>query len=374
VTLTAQQPARLASLDAFRGAVIASMILVNSPGDPNQVYTQLAHVEWNGWTFTDLIAPAFLWIIGVTTVLSLARRLESAPSRMAILRHVVRRSALLFLVGLGLAVLPALLPPDLSALQNVKLMGILQRIAICYCLASAISLWGTPRAAAVWAVILLATYWLLLVAVPLPGGETASLEPGRNLAQVIDRRLLGPRSEGTHTLLTIMTVTATVLIGTLAGRLLHGGLTVGRGALRLLAGGVLLVGLGLLLSRWMPINRRLWTPSFCVFTAGVAMAVFAGFHWVLDGKRIRRGFGLLIAYGANPILLFVLSELVRMLAQGKGFTDGEGTWRSLWTIGYEMVPSIAGPDGASLVFGLAYTLLFGLLAVFMYRRRWIVKI
>jgi predicted acyltransferase len=364
----------MASLDAFRGAVIASMILVNNPGDPNQVYTQLAHVEWNGWTFTDLIAPAFLWIIGVTTVLSLARRLESAPSRTAVLRHVARRSVLLFLVGLGLVVVPVLLPPNLSALQDVKLMGILQRIAICYCLASAISLWSPPRAVPVWVAILLASYWVLLVAVPLPGGESASLEPGRNLAQAIDRRLLGPRSEGTHTLLTIVTVTATVLIGTLAGRLLQGGLTVGRRAMRLVVGGVVLVGLGLLLSRWMPINRRLWTPSFCVFTAGVAMVVFAGFHWVLDGKGIRRGFGPLIAYGANPFLLFVLSEMVRTYAQNGGFTDRTGTWRSLWTIGYGVVPTLAGPKAASLVFGLAYTVVFGLLAVSMYRRRWIVKI
>jgi predicted acyltransferase len=221
---------------------------------------------------------------------------------------------------------------------------------------------------------LLATYWVLLVAVPLPGGAAPSLQPGRNLPQSVDVLLLGSHSQDTHTLLSVISVTATVLIGALASRSLRVDHRVTGRAILMAVWGALLVALGLFLSHWMPLNRRLWTPSFCLFTAGIAMMGFAAFYWVIDGRGTRRGFGLLIAYGANPILLFVLSEAVRMAGE-MGLRDGAGTWRSLWMMAFEwLTPTLWGPKVASLIFALAYTLMFGLLAEFMYRRNWIVKI
>jgi predicted acyltransferase len=132
------------------------MILVNNPGNGDYVFSQVNHVPWHGWTFADLIAPCFLWVIGVTTVLSLSRGMETNNSRLSIMLHVLRRSAILFLVGMGLEVFQRLFPPyDPSFLNALEFMGILQRIAICYVLGSAIFLASGTRGQIGWTVILL---------------------------------------------------------------------------------------------------------------------------------------------------------------------------------------------------------------------------
>lgn len=367
---------RLVSLDAFRGAVIACMILINNPGTGEHIYGQLDHVPWHGWTFADLIAPCFLWVIGVTTVLSLSRRLENASSRLSVLRHVLKRALVLYLVGLCPVVFSMLLPPfEVSVLGSVKFMGVLQRIAICYFLGSAIFLSTSSRGIAFWTALLLIVYWALFILTPHQEGAGGVFERGSNLAHYIDQKILGAHGEtSSHPLLSILTATATVLLGTLVGRLLQSKVSDRQKALWIAGAGIALVCLGLLLDPWIPINRRLWTPSYCLFTAGISMTIFAGFYWFIEVRNARKGFGLLVAYGLNPIFLFVLSELGRMLANVKGFVDSNGTWRSLWNIGWKVFVPMAGPQGASLIFGLTYTLFFGLLAVFMRRKGWIVKI
>ena len=370
-------PGRLGSLDAFRGAVIASMILVNNPGSSDHVYAQLAHVEWHGLTFTDVIAPAFLWTIGVTTALSLSRRLQAGFSRSGLFRHVARRAALLYLVGIFLSIFPDFLPiPYFSMLGGVPVMGILQRIAICYLFGSAIFFLGfSIRGHGACATTLLVSYWLLLVWFPGPATGSGPFDPGGNFAHVLDRHVLGRFAEtGSHPLLTILTATATVLIGTLVGQRLQAGGSPRDKALWLLTAGIALSVLGVLVGQWTPINRRLWTPSFCLLSAGMATVVFTLFYWAIEVFRMRRGVGWLIAYGVNPIFLFVASEMGRTLANTKGVTDRAGQWHSLWAVGYEGLLHVADPKNASLLYGLAYTILLGVVAVVMFRRGWIVKI
>jgi predicted acyltransferase len=330
-------------------------------------------VPWHGWTFADLIAPCFLWVIGVTTVLSLSRRLERSNSRSSVMGHVLSRAAMLYLVGMGLRILPILLPPmDFSLLGSLKFMGVLQRIAVCYLLGSAVFLTTSPRGRAIGAAMLLFSYWVLMA---WYSSGVGAFESGTNFAQGLDHSILGIHGDrGSHSLLTIFPATATVLLGSVAGDVLNSKIPVNRKAGLLFWGGVFLLCAGRMLDLWVPINRWLWTPSYCLFTGGIAAAVFALFFRVMDVKKSRKGFGLLIAYGLNPIFLFVLSELGRMLGGAKGFPDTNGTWRSIWTMGWEVLGPVAGPKEASLLFGLTYTLLFGCLAVFMRRKGWIVKI
>src|SRR5271167_2802952 len=153
---------RLTSLDAFRGLTVASMMLVNNPGDWEAIYSPLEHAPWSGWTFTDTIFPFFLWIVGVALTLSTAKRVEQGANREKLLAHVVRRSVLIFAFGLFLAGFPYF------HLSHIRIPGVLPRIALCYLVASLIYLytkWGTQMAAIV---ALCAAYWLLMTLYPLP--------------------------------------------------------------------------------------------------------------------------------------------------------------------------------------------------------------
>ena len=192
-------PNRLMSLDVFRGATIAAMMLVNNPGTWSHIYPPLRHADWHGWTFTDTIFPFFLWIVGVAIPLSVARRLEQGQSRRELLRHACRRAVILFALGLFLATFGFLIDGSLGRLgfaewlhnylTNVRIPGVLQRIAICYLIATAIFLRATLRGQMIWTAGFLVGYWLLMAFAPFPvnvHGETrfisGMLERGANIA------------------------------------------------------------------------------------------------------------------------------------------------------------------------------------------------
>src|SRR6266516_1380264 len=169
---------RLMSLDVFRGVTIASMMLVNNPGSWSHIYAPLEHAEWNGWTFTDTIFPFFLWIVGVAIPLSTSRRLEQGQSRGQLFRHAVRRAAILFALGFFLNSFSFFIDGSLSRLgvgdwlhtylTNVRLPNVLQRIAVCYLLATLIFLRTGVRGQVIWTAGLLLGYWLLMALAPFP--------------------------------------------------------------------------------------------------------------------------------------------------------------------------------------------------------------
>src|ERR1700692_528801 len=148
-------PARLVSLDAFRGATMALMLLVNTPGGRNS-YGPLNHSEWNGWTITDMVFPSFLWIVGVAITLSLGKRIEAGVPKSRLFLQVLRRAAVIFALGIN-----SYAPPDFN-LSTQRLLGVLQRIAICYLIASAIYLTTRWRTQIAWIVALLVSYWLIM--------------------------------------------------------------------------------------------------------------------------------------------------------------------------------------------------------------------
>ncbi len=172
---------RIAALDAFRGLTIAFMVLVNDPGDPAHVYAPLQHAAWNGWTPTDMVFPSFLWIAGVAMTLSLSKRLAEGVSERALFLQVLRRAAIIFV--LGLIVYAA---PDFS-LSTQRVMGVLQRIAICYCAGAAIFLTSGLRGQIVWIAGLLSAYWLLMAFAPVPGYGHGRLDADGNFAHYVDQ-------------------------------------------------------------------------------------------------------------------------------------------------------------------------------------------
>ena len=375
---------RLVSLDAFRGATIAAMLLVNNPGSWNDVYAQLDHAKWNGWTFTDLIFPFFLWIVGVSMTLSFARRLERGADRGELFRHVLVRAAMIFGLGLFLATFPfGLLPAHHFSLAKVRIPGVLQRIAVCYAFAGAIGLRTGWRGQLAWTVGLLGAYWLMVMLVPVPGYGAGVLEPTGCLAWWVDSHVLAGHTwsgapvpgfdpEG---IVSTLPAIATTLFGLLAGHLMRLPAPEKDKTLWLLTGGVALVALGSLMNRWLPINKNLWTSSYAVFMAGGAAIAMAGFYWIIEVRGWRRWATPCVIYGMNAIVMFVLAGLVGRLLNLIAWTGAGGTTITLKGFIYRgCFAPLASPINASLLFALAFVLGHFVVAWAMWHKRWFVKI
>jgi predicted acyltransferase len=351
---------RLVSLDVFRGATMALMVLVNNSGDGSHTYGPLQHADWNGWTLTDTVFPAFLWIVGVTMTLTLNRRLEAGIPRPRLFAQIFRRAIILYLLGLAVYAWPL----DLS---TQRWLGVLQRIAICYLIASAIYLTTGVRGQIVWIASLLSAYWLIMKLAPVPGYGAGHLDVERNFAHYIDGLVLGRHNyAGTKTwdpegIVSTLPAIATTLFGVMAGHLLRLKRELSERTTWLFLAGNALIAMGLICNTWLPINKKLWTSSFSLFMAGLDFVVFAICLWLVDGVGIKRAVKPLVVIGMNAITVYMISELLDVALSATGLRS-----RLFQAI---FVP-LASPFNASLLYAIAYTLLMWLIAYGMYRRGW----
>ena len=365
---------RLTSLDAFRGATMALMVLVNTPGDGRHVYPPLEHSEWNGWTPTDVVFPSFLWIVGVAITLSLTRRIESGVPRGRLFAQALRRAAILYVFGLAVYAWP-----DFS-FSTQRLLGVLQRIAICYLIAVAIYLTTRWRGQLVWIASLLVGYWLMMTLIPVPGYGPGHLDVDGNLAHYVDRIVLGAhnyRWTGTwdpEGIVSTLPAIATTLLGIMAGHVLRLKRTLEeRTTWLFLIGGVLLIA-GLICDIWLPINKKLWTSSFSLFMAGLDFQLFAAFVWLVDGMGYKRVVRPLVILGMNAIAVYLASEFLDEALSAVHWTAGDHaiTLRE-WIYDGVFAP-LASPINASLLFALAYTLLMFAISYTLYRRGWFLRV
>ncbi|PWF39113.1 hypothetical protein C7C56_027265 [Massilia glaciei] len=376
-------PARLLSLDAFRGFTIASMVLVNNPGDWGNLHAQLAHARWNGWTFTDTIFPFFLFIGGVSMALSLGRLAEAGASRPALLAKLWQRALVIFLIGLALNLIPHF------NFDQVRIPGVLQRIAVCTMLAAPIVLYFNWRGQLAWIAGLLGLYSALMLWMPVPGGAAGVLEPGRDLGAWLDRMVLGghlwrqSQTWDPEGLLSTIPALCSQLMGVLAGRWLLTGHSKAEQTVWMLLAGLLLLALGSTLDAiLMPINKSLWTSSFALFMGGWALLAFAAFYWLLDGTahadvraaatRWARPF---VIYGVNALFIFTLSGLV---AKTLGALSSIGADGAKVTLGRALYAPLRALDIAPVNASLLYALLFNAfmfgIAYLMWRKKWFVKV
>lgn len=363
---------RLASLDAFRGATVAAMILVNNPGSWSHVLPPLRHAPWHGWTPTDLIFPFFLFIVGISISLALTRRRSEARGWSALLAKILRRSVILFALGLLLSLFPRF---DVA---TVRIPGVLQRIAVCYLLASLIFLKTGIRARLIWIAALLIGYWALMEWVPVPGFGPGILTREGNLCGYLDALLLPGHL---HTpafdpegLLSTIPALATALGGTLAGDWLRAGVPARIRLGGLFGAGLILTAGGLLWHQVFPINKQLWTSSFVVFTAGAALLAFGFIYLWLDILGWRRCALPFLVYGSNAILVFVGSGLMARTLMTIQVSHG-GEHVSLYAFMYRQGLAVwAGPMLGSLLFPLALLLFWFGVLYHLYRRRILIKI
>jgi predicted acyltransferase len=365
---------RLISLDAFRGATMALMVLVNTPGDGSHVYAPLEHSEWHGWTPTDVVFPSFLWIVGVAMTLSLGRRLEAGASKARLFAQAFRRAAILYVLGLIVYAYPGF------NLGTQRLLGVLQRIAICYLIAAAIYLTTGVRGQLIWIVSLLASYWLLMTLVPVPGYGPGRLDMEGNLAHYVDRIVLGShnyawtRTWDPEGIVSTIPAIATCLFGIMAGQILRLPRTLAERTAWLFTTGNLLIFAGLVCNIWLPINKKLWTSSFSIFMAGLDFVVFAIFLWCIDGLGWKRAPKPLAIMGMNAIAVYMASELLdEAFGAVRWSAGGETMNLHTWLYSTLFAP-LAAPMNASLLFAIAYTLLMYALAYGMYRRGWFLRV
>jgi predicted acyltransferase len=381
---TAAKPARMLSLDIFRGLDIGFMILVNNNGDERHAYWPLKHAAWNGFTPTDLVFPTFLFLVGISTVFSTASRMAQGASRMSIFLHTLRRAVILFLFGQLVNNFPYF------HLDTWRVYGVLPRIAICYLLVATFYLvapgWRSKAAVAVGA---LAAYWILMRYVPvpgygLPGRDIPLLDPDRNLVAWLDRHIFSAPHLYEHTrdpegLLSTIPALATALIGMLTGIWLRTARPLAEKARGIALAGVSGVVLGAVWNFVFPINKKLWTSSYVLFAAGLSLLLLALSVWIIDIRSQSRPDAAkpsvwskpLLVFGTNAIFAYVFSELlaaaIDTIHLGPGLNLQQWCYRGIAHV-------IPNASLASLIFSLAFVAVCWVPTYMLYRQRIFLKI
>ncbi len=366
---------RMLSLDAFRGMTIAGMILVNNPGTWGAIYSPLKHAEWHGWTPTDLIFPFFLFIVGVSITLALSRRAEASGPKRDLYVKIIRRAAIIFALGMVLAGFPYFDFP------TIRIPGVLQRIAVCYLFAAIIFLKTDWRTQALIAAALLLVYWMLMTLVPVPGFGAGDLGKEGNLAAYIDRALLEghiwkqAKVYDPEGILSTIPAIATTLCGVLTGHLLRSRRTPFEKTAAMFVAGAACIVVGWAWNFWFPINKPLWTSSYVLFTAGMALQLLAVCHWLIDIKGMRRWATPFVVFGVNALAVFFLTGIFARLLGLIKFTGADGKQVALHSLIFNnLFTSWASPVNASLMFAVCFVLLWLGLMWILYRRRIFIKV
>ena len=381
-----QKPSkRLTSLDVFRGIAITGMILVNMVGVADKVYFPLLHSDWNGCTPADLVFPFFLFIVGVAMAFSLSKYTDPAVDSpltkedwVDLYWRIVRRSVILFALGL---LLNGFWDYDWN---TIRIMGVLQRISLTYLLTALIVLKLPQKWQWVLAAVLLIGYWLAMSFVPVPGYGAGHWTRHGNLGAYIDRLIIGTahlysgdkfKSLGDpEGLFSTIPALVSVLLGYFTGEWLRKQPRKSRTSMDLVLDGLSCLVIGQVWGLWFPINKKLWTSSYVLFTAGWAMVLLAACYELIEVRQRRRWAKLFKIMGLNAIFVFVASVLmIKILVKTQIGTGAKAPNTYTWIYQHLFVPW-AGALNGSFFFGLVTVLFWLGVGYGMYRLRWFVKV
>ncbi|MCK9279386.1 MAG: heparan-alpha-glucosaminide N-acetyltransferase domain-containing protein [Melioribacteraceae bacterium] len=360
---------RLASIDAFRGLTIAGMIIVLNPGSWKYGYPIFKHANWHGWTIADLVYPFFLFIVGVSITYALGKAKDENFDKKNIYLKIVKRSIILFLLGLFINSFP-----DFN-FHQFRIMGVLQRIAICYLIVSVLFLNTEYKTQAIIAVSLLFIYWAIMEWVSVPGFPLGSYGKGENAANYLDRFVLSGfmgsyeklgEPEGFISTLPSLSLT---LFGVLTGHFLRLKKEIQTTASIMFGVGVLLFLLGLVWDIWLPINKNLWTSSFTVLTCGLGLILFSIFYYLIDGLGYQKYAKPFIVLGMNAITVYVLSIVVAKIIKLLTFTSNGIEYHARSWVYENVLLGLFGINGASLVYAILYCSIWcGIMWILYYKK------
>ena len=352
---------RLLSLDILRGITVAGMILVNN--GHGESYEMLTHSKWTGLTPCDLVFPFFLFIMGVSTYLSLSK--SGFKSSAPVIWKIIRRTLLLFAIGLAINWLDHAVEGDLLCFVHLRLWAVLQRIALCYGIVSVFVLTVNHKCIVPTIIALLVVYAAIL----LWGNGYA--EDESNILARVDRSLFGydhlyhKSPVDPEGLLGTISSVAHVLIGFYCGRLIKRRHEVKNKVLAIFFIGAALALGGYLLSFGLPLNKRIWSPSYVLVTCGMAASLLALLMTVIDIRGHRRWTTFFHVFGINPLFLYVASEVFAIFFGAWGVSDAV----------FEAIHSvIAHPQTASLCYAITFVLFNFLLGYILYRKRIYIKL
>lgn len=355
---------RFLALDVFRGMTICFMIIVNTPGSGAEAYSPLHHATWHGFTPTDLVFPSFLFAVGNAMSFSLDKYRKISNS--AFLTKVFKRTLLIFVLGYLMYWFPFF---EMTAtghvvaapFKNTRIMGVLQRIALCYFFASLLVHYLSPRKVAIVSAILLIGYWLLLLVF---GDSSQPLSMMGNAGLFLDKFLMGNdhlyHGEGfpfdPEGWLSTLPAIVNVVIGFFAGRFIQQKGKSFETIARLMLVGSLLIFIALCWNFSFPINKKLWSSSFVLVTTGIDLLLISSLIYILEMKNWNRfkWSDFFVIFGRNPLSIYILSELLVVVLFMVRMSPRENLFGYInRTVFQQIAP---GPFG-SFMFAICYMLL-----------------
>lgn len=374
---------RLISLDVFRGLTIAMMIIANMAGVVPDVYPFLSHAPWNGCTPTDLVFPFFLFIVGVAMSFSLSKYSLESKLNSFVYFNLCRRAVILFTLGL---LLNGFWNQGVGSfdLQSLRLMGVLQRIGLAYLFASLIVLKLPEKTQWALAGILLIFYWLTMMYIPVPDYGAGMLTREGNFGAFIDRLIIAKphlyagdgfnfRGDPEGLFSTIPAV-VNVLFGYFAGQWMRKSTINSHTSMDLVLWGLCSLVVGMIWDGLFPINKKLWTSSYVLFSTGWGLVFLAACYDLIEVRKIKRwskGFEII---GLNAIALFVASVFLIKVTVKLKIGEGDNAISVYNWIYRNLFVSWVGNTNGSFLFALATLSLWYGLAFFMYRQRWFIKV
>lgn len=393
---TKTAPARLLSLDVLRGITIAGMIMVNNPGSWGKIYTPLEHAQWNGLTPTDLVFPFFMFIMGVSMYLSFKKFNFKLSGKT--FTKLLRRSVLLFLIGLAIGWfslfcrgLVGLRAEEMSLLdkigqaasnfENLRILGVLQRLALVSFFGSLTVLMVKPKRIPWLIGFILLFYWILMA---VTGSYS---ENDSSLVSIIDRAVLGITHMYTdylpdgskvifdpEGLLSTLPCIAHVLLGFLAGKMISETQNNGEKLQKLFIFGTIILFIGFLLNYGFPINKKIWSSSFVLTTCGLASLLLGLLIWIIDIKGKKRWSIFFESFGVNPMFIYVIAGILSILLSNIGFINyGERTSLHGFVYNQWLMP-VFGDYLGSLVFALLFVCLNWLIGHILYKKKIYIKL
>ncbi|WP_058481941.1 acyltransferase family protein [Legionella waltersii] len=370
--MSVMNPQRLLSLDVFRGITIVLMIFVNGQAVLNH-YSILGHADWNGCTFADLVFPFFLFIVGLTTVISLHKH-KSNERKNELYLGILKRTIMLFALGVFLNIFPY--PINL---ETIRIYGILQRIAVCYFVGALLYLNTSQKVQLALFISILIGYWFLMVKIPVPGTSGTELTQNENWVAYFDQLLFAPahlyeKYYDPEGFLSTFPAIASTLAGLLTGKFLLSSKSSSIKCLLMLLAGCVFLVISWFWSINFPMNKNLWTSSFVLWTSGWALVLFAVCYGVIDIYDYRKWAFPFKVFGMNAIFAFVFHAILLKLQYA--FKVSVSSGKSIYLITYlaDYFFGNFSQENAAILYASCFVLLNYITVWVLYKRGIFIKL